>query len=128
MNLTNKLVAGFTAMSTVVMSIAPIATFAAMDYTEDSAYPYGATVWAINNEVTANPTVAAAAPFANITREQFAAIAVRGFDAIGVELEADDTLNCEYADLDSAAAGLQDYVVEACEKGLFQDADDAISC
>jgi len=126
MNLTNKLLAGFTAMSTVVMSIAPIATVAG-DYTEDSVYPYGATVWAINNGVTANETVAAAAPFANITREQFAAISVRGFDAIGVDLEADDTLNCEYADLDSASAGLQDYVVEACQKGLFQDADDAVS-
>lgn len=126
MNLTNKLLAGFTAMSTVVMSIAPIATFAD-DYTEDSVYPYGATVWAINQGVTANSTVASAAPFANITREQFAAIAVRGFDAIGVDLTADDTLNCEYADLDSASAGLQDYVVEACQKGLFQDADDAVS-
>lgn len=126
MNLPNKFIAGLTAMSTVVMSIAPIATVAG-DYTEDSVYPYGATVWAINNGVTANETVAAAAPFANITREQFAAIAVRGFDAIGVDLEADDTLNCEYADLDSASAGLQDYVVESCQKGLFQDADDAVS-
>ncbi len=115
MNLTNKLVAGFTAMSTVVMSIAPIATFAAASGGQRTE----ATQWAIDNGVTSKTTVASAAPLANITRQEFAAIAVRGFDAIGVDLEADDSLNCDYADLDSAAAGLQDYVVEACEKGNF---------
>ena len=124
MNLFNKLTAGFTVAALVVTTVVPVVT-ANMDYTEDSAYPYGAAVWAINNEVTANPTVSAAAPFANITREQFAAIASRGFDAIGVELEADDSRNCEYNDFDSVSAGLQDLVVDACQKDLFQDADDA---
>lgn len=125
MNLFNKFTACFTAAALVVTTLVPVLAATDADYTEDSAYPYGAAMWAINNGVTANSTVSTAAPFANITREQFAAIAVRGFDAIGLDLTADEDLNCEYNDFSSASAGLQEFVTDACQKGLFQDADDA---
>jgi len=121
MNLFNKLTAGFMAAALIVTSL-PLTNVAAANLAWEEA-----TLWAIDNGLTSHSTYEAAAPLANITREAFAAISVRGFDAIAQELTADDTLNCDYADLDSAQAGLQDYVVEACEKGLFQDADDATS-
>ena len=78
-----------------------------------------ALAWAYENGLTKYNTEDAFMPMATLTREQFAKFAA-AYAATNLCLEADDTMSCDFSDLDEADPTLQSAIVAACEMGLVK--------
>lgn len=118
MNLKNKLFAGFTALSVVVSSFAPAVNLVVK---ADSAEDAAAYEWAFDEGLTTMTSFNAFAFENAITREQAARFLVAGADALGIDLESDQT--CAYKDLASADQSLVEFINEGCEMGIFKAQD-----
>lgn len=115
MNLKNKLFAGFTALSVVLSTFAPVAT---LSVSANSAEDMAAYEWAFDTGMT-TMTSFGAFMFENaINREQAARFLVKGAEALEIDLSSDQT--CDYQDLASADQSLVSFINEGCEMGIFK--------
>lgn len=117
MNLPNKLIAGFTAMSMVAMSFVAVPFNAAADSAENQA----AYDWAFAEGLTTMTSLNAFNPNGGVTREAAARFLTQGAEALGYSMYSNQ--NCEYTDLASADQSLVEFINQGCEMGVFKAQD-----
>lgn len=113
---TNKLIAGFMAVSVVLSSISPVAKFASVK--ADSAENMAAYEWSLDNGLTSMSSYSAFNFEGTTTREAAARFMVKGAEALGADLSSDQT--CDYSDLSSADQSLVEFINAGCEQGIFK--------
>lgn len=119
MKLTNKLIAGFTAMSLVVAAFGPALT--SLTVKADNAENMLAYEWAFDAGLTTMTSFSAFMPASAVTREAAARFLVKGAEALGATPTSDQT--CDYSDLADADQTLTEFVNEGCEMGIFKAQD-----
>lgn len=117
MNLPNKLLAGFTAMSMVAMSFVSVPFNVAADSAENQA----AYDWAFAEGLTTMTSLNAFNFEGNVTREAAARFLTQGAEALGYSMYSNQ--NCEYTDLASADQSLVEFINQGCEMGVFKAQD-----
>jgi hypothetical protein len=118
MNLTNKFIAGFTAVSIVASQFAFVAT---LPVYADNAENMLAYEWALDSGLTSMTSYSAFMPTAAVTREAAARFLVKGAEALGATPTSDQT--CDYTDLSAADQSLTQFINEGCEMGIFKAQD-----
>jgi len=118
MNLTNKFIAGFTAMSVVALSILPVANLSANAATEENMLAYE---FAFNEGLTTMSSYGAFNFDGTTTREAAARFLVKGAEALGADLSSDQV--CDYSDLASADQSLVSFINDGCDMGIFKAQD-----
>lgn len=119
MKLTNKLLAGFTAVAVFVASMGNIASIASVK--ADSAENMAAYEWAFDNGLTTMSSFSAFNFNGQFTREAAARFLVKGAEALGADLSSDQT--CDYSDLSSADQSLVSFINDGCDMGIFKAQD-----
>jgi hypothetical protein len=116
MKLTNKLLAGFTAMSLVVSSISSIILIPSAK--ADSVENMAAYEWALDNGLTSMGSYSSFNFEGNVTREAAARFLVKGATALSLDPTSDQA--CNYSDLASADQSLVSFINDGCAQGIFK--------
>ncbi len=119
MNLTNKLIAGSTAMSMLVASFIPALT--SLTASASSEENMMAVEWAQEEGLSSTTSYSAFNFDGMTTREAAARFLVKGAEALGYELSSDQ--ECDYSDLSAADQSLVEFINDGCAMGIFKAQD-----
>jgi hypothetical protein len=116
MKSTNKFIAGFTAMSLIVATMAPAVTSLTVNAASEENML--AVEWAQDMGLSSTTTYSAFNFEGTTTREMAARFLTNAEEALELQMSSDQV--CEYSDLSSADQSLVEFINSGCEKGIFK--------